>query len=262
MSKRIMLAGLWAIAFTASFAVLGGGSYQLPSDPGQPVITLDFKGSRLKRIDASPALSIYADGRVVMPQLYAHSVAREGRISQQQLQALLDLIVVSNKFFLYDPRQVEAKLAALPGPRPALPMHLASTEITVHVNQHAKTVSYFGLGHDAMVEESAQLLAIRRRLEQLMSTLMLGGEKEVAAWLALANQRLASERPKSEPLSLDDLESGTLRTDGSVFVRFVRPASSARLGVAVSISVAADGRNSVTVATDRPQARSTAPAAR
>jgi hypothetical protein len=143
---------------------------------------------------------------------------------------------------------VQAKLAALPGRRPALPLHLATTEISLHVNHHVKTVSYFGLGHDLMVTETAQLLAIRRRLEQLMATLALGGKQEVAAWLALANQRLASEQPETEPLELNDLTSGALRADGSVFVRFVRPASAASAGAAVSISVAADGRSGVTVA--------------
>lgn len=262
MSKRFMLAALWTIAAMASFAVLAGGTYQLPTDPGQPVITLDFKGGRLKRLDAAPALSIYADGRVVMPQRFAHSQAREGRISRDQLQQLLDLIIVDNKFFLYDPKQVEAKLAALPEPRPVLPLHLVTTEVGVYANHQAKTVSYFGLGHDAVVAETAQLLAIRQRLEQLMSTLALGGEEEVAAWLALANQRLASEQPKSAPLTLSDLESGTVRSDGSVFVRFVRPGSAARPGAAVTLSVAADGRSGVTVAADTSLTTSALPPVR
>lgn len=260
MGKHGICAALLAVlALTSSDACAAGDTYRLPDGPGQAVITLDFQGGRLRRLDDAPTLSIYADGRVVMPRLYAHARAYEGRISQQRLQALLDRIIVANKFFQFDAKRVAAKLDALPGGRRPLPMHLATTELVVHANGQRKAVRSFALGHQVLVEETAQLLAVRRTLEQLMASVILGGDAEVGAWLAVANRELANTLPAEPPLALEDLESGTVRSDGSVFVRFARSGPSVKQPVAVSISIADDGRSSVTVSPQRAIAGADAP---
>lgn len=246
--RRLLVCAVLALAaFTASAQP---HSYAYTGAKADPVISLDYRGSRVPRIDDAPTLSIYADGRVVMPQTYAHSRAYTGQISQAELQALLDLIIRQKHFLAFDEKAVQAKLRAQPGGARALPEHLSTT--VIHVNAHfvSKTVSYFGLGHQRAVAETEQLLAIRDRLDQVMSVMKLGGRAEAERWLALANAERGKRAPASAALTLDDLDSVAVRNDGSADVRFARVGPDVAKSVSVTISMDEQGESHVAVAED------------
>ncbi len=243
-SIMLVLAG---VATTAMFMAAQGVQaqiYPLPQDPAEPVITLDYQGDRLRCIDPAPTLSILADGRVVMPQSYAHTQAYEDQISDAELQELLDFIIRENQFFDYEEETVEAKLSTLE--RQPLPIHLSTTVILVNADNQTKEVRCPALGHGPMVEETTRLLAVKQRLDQLMSVAKLGGKVEVASWLGLANRELSSKYPDATPLISEDLESGARRADGSIHARFVRRDDAET--TSVTIDITADGERYLTTA--------------
>lgn len=248
--RRFIICAVMALAGTSVAAEAPRYTHQYTGQPDQPVITLDYQGSRVPRINDAPTLSIFADGRIEMPRNYAHMRAYSGRISQDELQQILDLAIRQQQFFAFDERAVQAKLASLPGSAPTLPEHLSTTVITVNADGKRKTVSQFGLGHARHIEDTDRLLAIRERLEQVMSVVKLGGEAEAGRWLALANAELESRQPGADPLALIDLRSATVHGDGSAYVRFAHVDAQQRKSLSVSISINERGQSSIAVARD------------
>lgn len=212
------------------------------------VISLDYRGSRLKRINDAPTLSIYADGRVVMPRNYEHTRAYQGQISPAEVQSLLDFAIRDQKFLSFDEADVKAKVAALPGARRALPEHLATTVLQIRTSNVNKSVSYFGLGHDKLVAETEQLLAIRSRLDRIMSVVKLGGAKEAERWLDLANAEISKTSSYPQALTLDDLQSAAVHANGSAYVRFAHVDQSAKTSISATITVDAAGVSQIEVA--------------
>lgn len=247
-STMLMFAGVAATTMLVADPGAQAQTYVVPEDPAEPVITLDYQGGRLQRIDDAPTLSILANGTVLMPQSYAHTRAYEDKISEAELQELLDFIIRENRFFDYDSGTVDAKSSTLE--RQPLPVHLSTTFIGVSADKRRKEVRYAALGHRPMVEETRRILAIKERLEQLMSVVKLGGRDKLANWLALANRELGLKSLDAEPLISEDLEGGGQRADGSIYVRFVR--RDGTMKTSVTIDVNADGERYVTVARDDP----------
>ena len=252
---KVVLCVIVSMATAAFAANSNAESFGDPAKTGPAVISLDYQGSRLQRLTDQPTLSIYADGTVLMPKVYAHSRAYSGTISQAELQSLLGLIQ-KNEFFAFDESEVKSKVWSLPVPYNELPGHLASTVITVRGSAGSKTVSYFGLGHEPLVKETEQLLAIRNRLDQIMSIMKLGGQAEAQRWLALANADLSGKLPNVAPLTLDDLRSAAIHGDGSAFVRFARVTPESKSSISVSISMNESGESSIAIARDDLLSRS------
>lgn len=239
--RSVLIFGVVMCALPLAGQEIQAETYALPDDPTEPVITLDYRGDRLTRIDEAPTLSIFADGRVVMPQSYAHTKAYQGQISPAELQGLLDFIIRDNRFFDYDAEAVRAKVEGQR--RQPIPLHLSTTVIRVQADDRAQEIRYHALGRGPMVEETQRLLAVQQRLDQLMSVVKLGGKDRVDQWLELANRELGSKFSDAAPLRAEDLTSGGQRANGSIYVRFVRPDAAS-----VTIDVDASGERHVTVA--------------
>lgn len=246
--KHLLTCAVLTLLPLALVAQSAAPAYAYTGAADAPVITLDYQGSRLKRLDSAPTLSIYADGRVVMPQIYAHSRAYEGRISQAELQSLLDVAIRQNDFFAYDAAVVKTKVSLQAGAALTLPEHLATTVIQINANHASKSVSYFGLGHDTLVKETEQLLAIRQRLDQVMSLVKLGGAAKAQRWLDLANADVRTQAPSAALLTLADLQSAAVHADGSVNVRFARIDLDAQSSVSATVAQDSSGARRVTVA--------------
>lgn len=214
------------------------------------VITLDYQGSRLKRINDAPTLSIYADGRVEMPRNYAHMRAYQGQISPAEVQALVEFAIRDQQFLSFDETVVKAKISAHPGTAQPLPEHLATTIVRIHTNDVDKTVSYFGLGHGPRVTETEQLTAIRSRLDRLMAVIKLGGTDQAKHWLTLANAEIDKQSAYPHPLTLDDLQSAVIHPDGSAYVRFAKLDHRAETSVSATISVDTSGASHIALAHD------------
>jgi len=198
------------------------GDYKLPDDPEAPVIVLDFKGGFTPpRISDEPAMTIRADGVVVIPKRFEGQKSFRGEISREELNDLLDFAIKENKFLEYDPAKVGEKLAEA-GPRVAV-ADAAATVIRISVNGESKEVSRYALGMLGQgVKELQQLYAIQRRLMQVQSVIQLGGKQEVKKWLAAVNAELKDKFPAASPMKISNLASGGQRADGSLYVSFQR----------------------------------------
>ncbi len=265
-SIKLMLTGLVTIVIFMTAPIAQAKTYVLPQDLAKPVITLDYQGNRLQRINDAPTLSILANGSVLMPKSYAHSKAYAYQINETELQELLDFIIRENHFFDYDSETVRAKSSTLE--RQRLPVHFTTTVITVNADNQEKEVRVASLGYGPMVEETKMLLAIKQRLDQLMSVVKLGGIAELDNWVEIANNEFNLKSSASENLIVEtqenqkqigggsiygqfrpeDLQSGGQRADGSTYVRFVRRNSTTM--TSVTIDITADGERYVTVVHD------------
>ncbi len=196
--------------------------HKLPADKKATVVSLDYRGGFTPpRLNASPTLSILADGTVLIPKNYEGQKAFEGKLAPDELQELLDFIVVKNEFFAYDPKAVQAKLNK-GGPRPIV-ADAATVVIKVSCDDTTKEASQYALGFGSdTVKEVGQLVAIKNRLERVRSVIQLGGPEKLAKWVDLANKQLKADFPQVKPLSADDLQSGGERVDNSYYVHFSR----------------------------------------
>lgn len=248
--RHVLFSAALALAAFAAPALALQATYTYSGPADQPVVSLDYQGSRLKRLTSEPVLSIFADGRVVMPRVYAQDRAWSGQISQAELQGLLDLIIAGNDFFAIDAVRLKAQVATLPGPRKSLPADLATTVIAVKANHVSKTVRYAGLGYEDAVPGTDRLIAIRQRLEQIMAIVRLGGRDGALRWLDLANRALADEYPGTQALTLDDVGTVAFHNDGSAHLRFARSSATKDRPVSVTIAVPAQGEANISVARD------------
>ncbi|MEM9303925.1 MAG: hypothetical protein AAGE01_17555 [Pseudomonadota bacterium] len=240
-----MLLAIVGLGLTASVLA---SDIELPADPTAVVLTLDFRSDRVPRVSDAPSLSIHADGRIVMPQTYVHIPAYEGRMSPAELDALLAFVVREQRFGEYDEKTVAAKRAAAPfDPLRPNTQHRTETVITVNLPGLEKSIAVVEPDLEAPIPEIVRFLAVERRLERVMSVTKLGGRDEAMQWLQLANERLAAEHPDAAPFEFEDLRSGTIRADGSVYVQFIRDESSEDAGANVAISMTAFGEQQIAV---------------
>lgn len=202
--------------------------YKLPKDKKAAVITLDHKGGFTpRRVSDAPVLSILADGTIKMPDRFGFSKDVNGKMSQKELQALLRFIIKENKFFEYDKAKVAAKMKKAAAGRNIPRVADASTlVIEVKIAEKSNKASQYALGLMAnqykTVAEIQQLSAINRRLNRLMNTVRLGGEKELKKNLALVNAELKKKFPKAKALTKHEFQSCYIRKDGSKTVSFNR----------------------------------------
>jgi hypothetical protein len=231
------------------------------------VISLDYRGDRLVRIDQAPTLSIFADGRISMPQSYAHTQAFEGQMSSEELQSLLTFIITEHRFFEYNAVQAQAQQTQVR--RQPLPTHYATTVIKVSTADRQKEVSIAALERPPVAAENQGMLAIKNRLDELMAVTKLGGADQVGLMLSelqlstadvapsgqqkrttgatLSEQQASTEGKSIQEMGFTaaDLRSGTRRPDGSMSAQFVRSDES---GVhRLNIEVTADGQQHITV---------------
>jgi hypothetical protein len=201
-------------------------THQLPDDPKAILISLDHQsGFTGPRTGQGPTMTISADGTVTIPANYQGQKAFQEKLTRQEVQELLRFVIDKNEFFNFDPQAVQKKKKLASGGLQMGIMDAATTVIVVHADGKSKEVRQYalGLGHGPAVKELQQLVAVKNRLEQVRSTVQLGGEEEVGKWLKLVNKQLKAKYPQVKPLTVEDLQSGAERADGSVYVSFNRP---------------------------------------
>lgn len=204
------------------------------------VISLDYRSDRLKRISDEPTLSIYQDGRVVMPQTYTHSQAHDAQLDHADVQALISFAHESGFFDYGNAKRTVADSEA----RGIRFSHSTETVMLVRDGDRVQRLAIQDLQHTAGAQG---LRAFRERLEQVMTVIKLGGKDEAQHWLDRANAELLAVHSDVEPLDLMDLRSGGIRNDGSLSVLFERDADDTAGPTRVSISMNADGESAAAV---------------
>lgn len=201
----------------------------LPSDHRTEVITLDFVPQQPQR-DASqqPQLSIAADGTVRIRSRFAGEKGIVGRLTEQQLDALLQTIVIDQHFFEQDSQQLAAVIAARRDERGQSP-HVRGADTTVirlRLKGQTHTVSCRALGVAAnQCPDSAEvqrMFASQRSLENIMAIVEAGGSRRATQMLEQANQALKTEHGQVTPFTLGELTSTQRMPNGGYYMQFSR----------------------------------------
>lgn len=256
---------VWALALALPVASLGVGSlsaapepgketvrkeHTLPKDKQAAVITLDYKGGFTPpRSSDKPALTILADGTVKMPARFQGQKSYDGKITQAELQELLDFAIDGQKFFEYDPKKVaEKKLAQGPQIQVA---DAATTVIRIQADGQDKEFSHYALGFGTDIDELKRLAVVQQRLQRLMATIQIGGNEKVQEFLKRANEKLKEKHPGAAPLTTENFQSAHEGPENSKFVQFVRQVNDAEGKqvnfTAVSFNEQANGKSDVQV---------------
>lgn len=236
---------LMAAPETEKPAIVKG--YALPKDKDAAVVTFDVRGgSPFLRINHEPTLTVLADGRVRVPACYPGQKSFEGQLTQAELQELLEFILGKQKFFEYDPKKVEAKLAAkFRAAAPVVGGAVRYVRVQTEGKTHEATLSGPGCDMHRDIEELQQLSAVTFRLEKLRFFVMLGGTPKMKEYLEKANEKLKATHPTAAPLDLTHVKSAVYRDDGSRAIDFrreVKNAAGERTGLTdVSIYISPAG---------------------
>ncbi|VAX37517.1 hypothetical protein MNBD_PLANCTO02-1319 [hydrothermal vent metagenome] len=206
--------------------------YQLPKDPKAVVISLNFKGGYgPRRKSNSPTLSILANGTVLMPNNYGLSKDIKTEMSKLELQELLRFIIEENQFLKYDNAKVAAakKKALQPKPGGMVSRLRVADAATTVIYLHAEgkeveaseyALSMYAGGAFKEVKELQQLLAIQKRLQQVMKIATGGGIENVMKILKEANVHLKKKYPQAKPFTIKDFQSARVKADGSKYYSF------------------------------------------
>ena len=218
----------------------------LPADPSAAVITLDWHGywQDRSRKNPNPALTIRADGSIIVTDPADVVPDLQGKLSSAELQELFRFLIQVRDFFAIDGgdilnaiRAEEARTGQRVGVSDA-----GEPVIRVKTADKEKEVRFYGLGFYAgrypislfpSMKALDNLNAIEAKLTRLSEEVKGGGKAGIAAGLAAANAYLAREKPDLPLFTADDYLRTLLSPQGRL-MQFVQPA---RDGSSNSVSV-------------------------
>jgi hypothetical protein len=220
--------------------------YDLPLNPGAPVIEFTQWRPPKRSECLVPDLTILADGTILascgtceyIPSFspgygvrHLHD-RRASRIDPEALQKLLHFILVENKLASWDSEKVKTGVEQAWRDQPPeirrilsrLPL-LHEVCVSVHVNRTVTTVHWVGSRSEfngLHAEALRGLIAVRDRLESMRLVTVAGGPEAVTKWLTLANASLRSEYPAAESFERTDLSWARMYMEPSdLEVRFL-----------------------------------------
>lgn len=203
-------------------------TYKLPSDPEALVISFDqHSGFTLPRKSATPILSIQADGTVLMPDVYGTSRDIKGKISQEELQAILRLAIEDNKFFSHDNAKIKKRIDEIEKTRQIPKIAdapVSAFEIRLADRNHEASQYALGFAVTAYpeIEELKRLTKFQERLRRLMNETRVGGQKGVEKLLEAANAELKKQYPDLKPFDSSNFRGSYFQRDGVLSVTISR----------------------------------------
>ncbi len=190
------------LAGTPAAADEKGKPYKLPADPKAAVITMEFKGGMILRKGNDPALTVLADGTVIVGDAWGTEPRVEGKVTGEELQALLQYILDDQQFAQIRPDDLKMKGNVRVGDGLAT---------TILINADGKTVTTSGYAVDAVASEAgphspaARYVAVLSRLNHFRYMMILGGEEGLKKEIALANAELKKQQPAEPGFEPGDL---------------------------------------------------------
>jgi hypothetical protein len=171
--------------------------YVFPKDKEVPVLTLASSGGfRIRQpVKPEPLVSIYADGRVVAGKTNPNVASSEWKMTPKQLKTLLDFCVKKNDLLSHTSAAIKAAIDGT-GKRVMI-ADAPNTDIAININGKNHKVSVYALFFVARqfgkVESIKQVSAIEKELKRFHTLAVLGGPKELAKLLKLANEEMAAK---------------------------------------------------------------------
>lgn len=204
--------------------------HTLPKDPKAAVIVLEYQGGFTPpRTNNEPALTIQADGTVILGAPFGQRKRIEAKIDQNELQELLRYLLDDQQMAKFDSAKVKDAVRAEQQKKGGLAIAIADAStpyLLVNADGKEYEAKYYALGMMASqypaVKELARFEAARKRLEQFRSKVAIGGPKVVTKYLAMANEQLKADHPQVPALNDEHLQSAGEFVNGRVYVSFNR----------------------------------------
>jgi len=228
-SSRVTAAGslgVLVLVWSTSAAEKPTGDGATPLTDTPPVMQLSFvepddRGEQ----DPQPAVTIYADGTVVVPDGSSDGISLQGRISPPRLNKLLHEAVRTQRLLECDARELEQALIRESG-RTGLAWQVAGAATTVI------RVRWEGRDHEVRcpaaallesrfpgIDELRRIGEVQRRLQNVKCIVQAGGVEAAERLAALANRELRSGDGLS--VSIDDLQLVRSSGDGLCYAQFI-----------------------------------------
>ena len=202
---------------------------RLPGDPAAVVLSLDLRaGLAPPRKLEGPLLVVLAGGTVRAPDVRGGHGVAEGRLTREDLHALLRFVVVEQELFAHDEKDVARRIRrkAERGEAEPPPLDGATTEIRVTLADRSKVVRQYALDATAAahpeIEPLPRAKAVADRLFRLRVVTTAGGAAAVHRYLRLVNAACAGREPPLAPFDETHIEDAFLREGGGRSVRFRR----------------------------------------
>jgi hypothetical protein len=200
--------------------------HRLPDKPGDILISLDFHGGRILAEKNEPHLVLMPDGTVFLGSSAGYCQSDNFKITQAEIQELLEFIIDENQFFTLDPLTIKNSVmsSAQSSGRNFSVADAPVTVIRVRADGKDHTVEYYALDFVAQrfpdIENLQQFIAVQRRLQHLASLLQAGGEKALNAYLKTANTLVKQKWPHGPSLEIADLQYASRLESGAIKLRF------------------------------------------
>ncbi|HEB53199.1 MAG TPA: hypothetical protein ENI87_08100 [bacterium] len=205
--------------------------YALPRDPKAVVLTLDYTGgSGPPRRGTKPYFEVRADGSMVVRDVSGAPGKAEvtGRMSPEQLQALLHFVVAEQRLTDWNEEAVGRALQGFQSPELRAPRvtETSTSVVKLSLPNHEVTARFAALWITAprfpRIAELQSLFAVESRLRHRAAVVLVGGEKQAEALRTEANAALADELPKCEPFARTHLLSAINTQTGGIMATFCR----------------------------------------
>lgn len=231
----------WTVVLVWSAAAAGVEPLPRPHPPltesAVAVITLDYEGGAGPlRQHSAPALTIDADGRLVMPDLYGTGDGVVSRLSQQELQLLVDGLLVEDGLAVWDARRMSQQLTEV-ARQSGLSAEIAGAAVlrvqvrtAEGVYQAQCPAASLLAERFPQIEDLRRITAVERRLTNVMAVARVGGAEEAERIAAAATAALHREHPQAARLTAMELSMVRTGVDGSRFCQFVRPCGDSASG--------------------------------
>ncbi len=167
---------------------------QLPMDTDHLVFEFDtlggFRVATPPSFEPTPALRVYADGRVVTGSSSPTIVGGEGTITDTELKRFLNLVVNKERFYEMSSAGIKEKMTSAVVP---MMMDGATSKFTIDLPKGTHSVEIYALNlaakHFAHVSEIQQLVAIEKQCRQLIARINLGDPELTKQLLRAVNQK-------------------------------------------------------------------------
>lgn len=182
-----------------------------PEDAKTPVLIMDvvggFRAKLPEGFEPTPALQIYADGRIVTGRKSDLVKEVEGTIDLVELKSLLVFIANDCHFFELTSDSVKEDIESKQAVRI---MDAGTTKVEVKLKDHSNSVEVYALPYTAEkfsdVASVASLIAISSRCRQLIAKTRLGSAEEAEAALNAVNKSLATKSAKAPEFTMKHLQ--------------------------------------------------------
>ena len=223
---RSMLATLTAVTLVdvanaqdKTLTEVQSSNIRLPMETDSPVFEFDslggFRVATPPSFVPTPALRVYADGRVVTGTSSPMIVGSEGTITKTELNQFLHLIVNKERFYELSSSGIKDKMTSA---TVRMMMDGATSKFTVDLPKGTHSVEIYALTLAArqfpQVSEIQQLVAIEKRCRQLIARINLGDPEQTKQLLRAVNQKLHAAYPDVPGFEESDFLFATNFKDG------------------------------------------------